>query len=597
MAARFLSLGPLPSAGASTASLGLAIIDEVRAEPVVLVWLPPQSAAQAEALQAMRRETERAVQLEHPNIVRVWGLAKLEAGIARVVEYADGENLRRVLEVAGPLPPEVAARLIADASQGVHFAHLAGNDDGSPLPHGDLRPETLIVSYAGACKVAGYGAAFLAPKKDRARELHGAPEQIVGGRGAANVHTDIYLLGLALFEVLTGKVPFAEAEDLDRAVLASDLDLSVHPEVPASLAPIISRALAKKAADRFPTALAFRDALEAAVSAIATPEAVAQWLDERFPEGVATRAERRRILDVGIADFARELASRPPPPAVVAAPPAPPAVAQPPSAAKVSRPPPAARAQVSTGPEPVSTSYRAERVGGGLSVMSKVAIGGGLVLAVGWLALSRGSSDRPTPVPPSVAMLQAAQQQATTPALPEPQGASEPTLAAVETPAEAAPTSASAPAAAPAGATLPAVASAELPILELFVDPPVDVEIDGEPAGRTPLTKALSPGRHRLNLVNAAAGIKTVRFTELPASGKHREQVYLQKGYIVVSAPDGAVIRVNGRKVGTAPVSGEISLWEGAHRLEVSMGKATWRQSFSLRGNERMYFNAYPTYD
>ena len=68
------------------------------------------------------------------------GLAQLEQGLARVTEYADGETLRRVMEVTPKLPPPLAAKLVADAAMGMHYAHLAGNDDGSPLVHGDVRP-------------------------------------------------------------------------------------------------------------------------------------------------------------------------------------------------------------------------------------------------------------------------------------------------------------------------------------------------------------------------------------------------------------------------------------------------------------------------
>src|SRR6185295_4240618 len=96
--------------------------------------------------------------LEHPNITRVFGLASLDEGLARIVEFADGESLRRVLEVAHRLPSHFAALLTAEAATGAHFAHVAGNDDGTPLVHGDLRPETVMVTYGGITKVAGYGA-------------------------------------------------------------------------------------------------------------------------------------------------------------------------------------------------------------------------------------------------------------------------------------------------------------------------------------------------------------------------------------------------------------------------------------------------------
>src|SRR5262249_3025401 len=202
---RYQALGPLMSGEGSRAFLGLEITDTSPAKPVVMVWVPGEAARDAEKRAQILRETQRAVTLEHPNITRVYGLAAVDEGLARVVEFADGESLRRVLEIAHRLPPHFAALVAADAAKGVHFAHIAGNDDGSPLVHGDLRPETLMITYGGICKVAGYGALSVAPKESdgnrvQRRRLYCSPEQIVGGRSAIGVQTDVYLLGLILYE-------------------------------------------------------------------------------------------------------------------------------------------------------------------------------------------------------------------------------------------------------------------------------------------------------------------------------------------------------------------------------------------------------------
>src|SRR4030043_235946 len=81
------------------------------------------------------------------------------------LRITDGESLRRVLEVTKRLPGGLAARIAVDAALGVQYAHLGGNEDGTALVHGDLRPETLLVSYAGVTKVSGYGALTVAPKE------------------------------------------------------------------------------------------------------------------------------------------------------------------------------------------------------------------------------------------------------------------------------------------------------------------------------------------------------------------------------------------------------------------------------------------------
>ncbi len=613
---RYQSLAALPQSGGG-AYLGLAIIDDARAEPVVLVWVPEALASDIEKSEQVQRETERAALLEHPHIIRVYGFARLEQGLARVVEFADGENLRRVLREAGPLPPKLAARLMADAAQGVHYAHLAGNDDGTPLLHGDLRPETLLVSYGGLCKVSGYGAsAFARDATVRFRRV--APEQLLGGRGAMNVTTDVYLLGTTLFECLTGKAPFEDAPDFEAAVLTQDLDPSAYPEIPGALWPVLQRALAKKAKDRFPSALLMREALELAWPDLPTTGDVSAWLNERFPDQTGARADRQKLIDAGIAGFARaqweksaaQPTTQPPfpavqPPPVAAPPPSPPPAPTAPiaaPAAPVSTPapvvqpraaPPAAptraRAASQDSQDPQDAPLAASPRSRAPLVIGVVGLLLGL-LALG-LALTRSSSSSsPAPTDDLSAEL--------TPLVPEPQAApladagADATAARAEADAGA---QAAAPDAADAGAGAAEAAIAQ-GTLALTVDPPVRVEVDGRPVGKSPLRVALEPGRRRLRLVDRDRGIDVVRSVTVAAGGTTTESIYLQRGFVSVTAPPGATISIDGKTVGTAPLAQDVSLYEGSHVLEVQAGKAKFREAFTVKPNQRVYFDVGPQY-
>lgn len=308
---RYQALGPLLSGEGSRAFLGLEITEDNKARPIVLIWAPEATSTDPELTSRLARETARAAKLQHPNIIRVFGLAQVDEGIARVVEFADGESLRKVLDVAGTLPPEFAAFVAAEAAAGVHFAHLTGNVDGTPLVHGDLRPETVMVSFSGVCKVAGYGALSVAPKemggnRVKGRRVHCAPEQVLGGRETATKETDVYLLGLILYECLTGMVPFGEEADFDQAVVSQPLRLLNFDAIPIKLVDVIGRATAKRAQDRFPTALAFREALEHAMGGLPTAEEFAHYLTQFFPPNDEARAARRREIDAGIADHMRK---------------------------------------------------------------------------------------------------------------------------------------------------------------------------------------------------------------------------------------------------------------------------------------------------
>src|SRR5262249_50050448 len=156
---------------------------------------------------------------------RVYGLAAMEEGLARIVEFADGESLRRILDVTRTLPPDYSALVAAEVASGIHFAHLTGDDSGAPWVHGDVRPETVMISFAGGVKVTGYGALAVAPKelygkRTPGRRSHSAPEQVLAGRQVATVETDVYLLGVLLYECLTGQVPFSAEKDFDQAVVS-----------------------------------------------------------------------------------------------------------------------------------------------------------------------------------------------------------------------------------------------------------------------------------------------------------------------------------------------------------------------------------------
>src|SRR5262249_29847255 len=325
---RYQPLGPLLSGEGSRAFLGLRISTGAPPLPIALVWVPEEVARDPDAAAKIARETKRAASLDHPNIIRVHGLASLDEGLARVVEFADGESLRTILNRCRKLPPPLAALVTADAAMGSHYAAVAGNDDGTPLIHGDIRPETLLVSFSGVCKVAGYGALGVAPreqggKRVQGRRYHCAPEQVLGGRDAINRQTDVYLLGLVLYECLTGIVPFKDDPDFDLAVLNRPFPTLLPEEVPPDLIRVVEQATAKKAAERYPTTRTLRDAIERAVGVLPAHEELERFLRRYYPEDAPARLARRREIEAGIAELARKEAerSRPPTPAPALEPP------------------------------------------------------------------------------------------------------------------------------------------------------------------------------------------------------------------------------------------------------------------------------------
>ena len=305
---QYKPLGPLLSGKDSRAFLGLEIF-EGKARPIVLVWVPEDVDEDHDLRTQLQQETRRALVLDHPNVLRVHGLARMEEGLARVVEYADGESLRRLLERTGKVPAPIAARIVANAALGVQYAHQAAADDGRPWTHGDLRPETLLISYGGLTKVSGYGAIMLSERriaylKESGRTQHFAPEQLLGGREMATPQTDVFLLGLVLYEALTGSAPFVGTTGNDDSSFRMELPLLREGDVPTTLIPTIEKATALKASQRHASPQALREELEQRVGPLPTHHELSQWVAEAM-KGDRSRAGRQREVDAGIADFAK----------------------------------------------------------------------------------------------------------------------------------------------------------------------------------------------------------------------------------------------------------------------------------------------------
>jgi serine/threonine-protein kinase len=239
---------------------------------VAIKFLLPELAARAEILRRFENEAVAAGGLEHPNLVAVIDLGRAPDGSPYLVmEFLEGEDCGRLVRRAGPLPAARAVNVVLQACRGVAVAHDAG------IVHRDLKPENLFVADAGdgsdQIKVLDFGIAKLRPVEGQAATRTGStfgtthymsPEQ---ARGASEVdaRTDVWALGVVLYELLAGRRPFDGEQPLNivhQILNAAPPPLAeARPGLPRGLLAAVDRAMRKDVAERFPSIRAFMSAL------------------------------------------------------------------------------------------------------------------------------------------------------------------------------------------------------------------------------------------------------------------------------------------------------------------------------------------------
>ena len=223
-------------------------------------------------------EARIAAQLNHPHIVQIFDLGENAGAFYIAMEYLPGETVAAIARAAAlqrkPLPIPHAVRLIADAAEGLAYAHTKTGPDGALLGivHRDVSPQNLLVTYDGVMKVVDFGIAKAATRESRTQvgQVKGkmaymSPEQARGE--PIDARSDIFCLGIILFELVTRSRLFRypDADATLKAVTSNEPLPFAHdyrPEVPQALSHIIARALARDPAQRYPTARHFQSALE-----------------------------------------------------------------------------------------------------------------------------------------------------------------------------------------------------------------------------------------------------------------------------------------------------------------------------------------------
>jgi beta-lactam-binding protein with PASTA domain len=204
-----------------------------------------------------KSEATNAARLSHPNIVQVFDFGYENGQPYMAMEFVDGQNLREILTSRHVLRPDVAARIALQVASALEHARRNG------LMHRDIKPENILITTDGVVKVADFGLsrALAESRATQANVLMGtaaylAPEQVQGE--TIDHRADIYALGIVLFEMLTGKLPFGGDSPVVVAYkrVAEDVPsaMSINPGVPRELDMIVARATGRAPSSRFATA-------------------------------------------------------------------------------------------------------------------------------------------------------------------------------------------------------------------------------------------------------------------------------------------------------------------------------------------------------
>jgi serine/threonine-protein kinase len=231
---------------------------------VALKILPPQLCEHPEYLMRFRGEAKAQARLNNPHVVTLYSFMESPQGEVLVMEYVEGQTLAQRLQHEGPLPASDAIDIVAQALDGVEHIHRAG------IVHRDLKPSNIFITRDGLVKIMDFGVARIMEQPDPSHRgtmvgtlLYIAPEQINGSE--TDFRSDVYTLGISLFETITGRLPFERRTDY-ALMHAHAQENPPRPKdftrkVPPALEWVILKAIEKDPARRFQNAAEFRTAL------------------------------------------------------------------------------------------------------------------------------------------------------------------------------------------------------------------------------------------------------------------------------------------------------------------------------------------------
>jgi len=238
----------------------------------------PQYAESDDFKEMFLQEASLSAHLQHPNIVQTYSNGEVSGYLFLTMEYVDGKNLRQILAKVDRqkkrIPIEYSLYVIAEAAKGLHYAHDFVDErsgQGMNIVHRDMSPQNVMLGYDGTVKIVDFGIAKMAAQAEstRAGVLKGkfgymSPEQARGMN--LDRRTDVFALGIILFELLTQRRLFASDDDMRTLRLVKECRIprpsKYNPSIGPKLDHIVLKALAKEKSERYASAYEFYEDLQ-----------------------------------------------------------------------------------------------------------------------------------------------------------------------------------------------------------------------------------------------------------------------------------------------------------------------------------------------
>lgn len=259
---------------------GMAIVysghDLLLDRTVAIKVLRSQYGTDEDFIRRFRREAQAAAKLTHPNVVNIYDVGQEEDTHYIVMEYVEGETLKDLIKREAPLPAKRAVDIAIQIAEALDNAHL------HQIIHRDIKPHNILIGKNGSVKVTDFGiaravtSATITHTGSVLGSVHYfSPEQAKGG--LTGEKSDIYSLGVVLYEMVTGELPFSGESPISVALKHLQEDFSdprsINPELPQSVENVILRALSKDPEQRYQSAREMVKDLETCFSAARINEA------------------------------------------------------------------------------------------------------------------------------------------------------------------------------------------------------------------------------------------------------------------------------------------------------------------------------------